>query len=162
AATLDVIGAELLRDRAVKHMADGSIEAVDDMGFTLGFRVTVRRPIQLAGERVNAPGDATSRGVNDVAVDDALPAKPRPLSHLVYFVPDVAKAEAFYQRLGFRTTDRFTGVGPFMQPAGMLDHHALFMIQTPPFMKGVEHFTFHLGGPTEVMHAGTRFVNKGY
>jgi hypothetical protein len=36
------------------------------------------------------------------------------------------------------------------------------MIQTPPFMKGCEHFTFHMGGPTELMLAGTRFVEKGY
>jgi hypothetical protein len=36
------------------------------------------------------------------------------------------------------------------------------MLQTPPFMKGCEHFTFHMGGPTEVLQAGTRFVNKGY
>ena len=41
-----------------------------------------------------------------------------------------------------------------MRPAGTLDHHTLFMIQTPPFMKGCEHFTFHLGGPTEVLQAG--------
>ncbi|MBY0557775.1 MAG: glyoxalase, partial [Burkholderiaceae bacterium] len=25
-----------------------------------------------------------------------------------------------------------------------------------------EHFTFHMGGPTEVMQAGTRLVAKGY
>jgi hypothetical protein len=43
-----------------------------------------------------------------------------------------------------------------------LDHHTLFFIQTPPFMKGIEHFTFHMAGPTEVMLAGTRFVEKGY
>jgi hypothetical protein len=49
-----------------------------------------------------------------------------------------------------------------MRPAGTLDHHTLFMIQTPPFMKGVEHFTFHVGSGTEVMLAGTRFEAKGY
>ena len=49
-----------------------------------------------------------------------------------------------------------------MRPAGTLDHHTLFMIQTPPFMKGCEHFTFHVGGPTELMLAGARFVAKGY
>lgn len=162
AATLDRIGAELAKDREVKRLEDGSMEATDDMGFTLGFRVAVRRALQLSGERVNAPGDAHGRGINAVAVSDAIEAKPRTLSHVVYFVPDAAKAEAFYKRLGFRCTDRFTGVGPFMQPAGMLDHHALFMIQTPAFMKGVEHFTFHLGGPTELLHAGTRFAGKGY
>ena len=85
-----------------------------------------------------------------------MPALPRSLSHVVYFVPDAAKAEAFYARLGFVCTDRFTGVGPFLRPAGTLDHHTLFMIQTPPFMKGCEHFTFHMGGPTEVLLAGTR------
>jgi hypothetical protein len=36
------------------------------------------------------------------------------------------------------------------------------MIQTPPFMKGCEHFTFHMGGPTDLLLAGTRLVDKGY
>jgi catechol 2,3-dioxygenase-like lactoylglutathione lyase family enzyme len=98
-----------------------------------------------------------------LAVDNDAPARPRSLSHVVYFVPDAAKAEAFYvKRLGFICTDRFIGVGPFLRPAGTPDHHTLFMIQTPPQMKGCEHFTFHMGGPTEVMLAGSRFVAKGY
>jgi hypothetical protein len=85
------------------------------------------------------------------------------LSHVVYFVPDAHKAEAFYvERLGFVCTDRFVNTGPFLRPAGTLDHHTLFMIQTPPFMKGCEHFTFHLGGPTEVLQAGRRLEQKGY
>ena len=36
------------------------------------------------------------------------------------------------------------------------------MIQTPPFMKGCEHFAFHLCGPTEVLQAGRRLEGKGY
>ena len=73
------------------------------------------------------------------------------------------KFESFYaERLGFVTTDRFTGVGPFMRPAGTQEHHTLFCIQTPPFMQGCEHFTFHVGGPTELMQAGKRFSDKGY
>jgi hypothetical protein len=73
------------------------------------------------------------------------------------------EAEAFYvNRLGFRLTDKFIGVGPFLRPAGTDDHHTLFLIQTPPFMKGVEHFTFHMGSGTEVLHAGTQFEAKGY
>jgi hypothetical protein len=36
------------------------------------------------------------------------------------------------------------------------------MIETPPFMQGIEHFAFHLSGPTEFMAAGTRFVELGY
>lgn len=161
-ATLDAIATELQRDREVRQLPDGSLEAVDDMGFVLGFQPSVRRPLQLPAETVNAPGAAPQRPVNVLAVQDDMAALPRTLSHVVYFVPDAAKAEAFYARLGFICTDRFVGVGPFMRPAGTADHHTLFMIQTPPHMKGCEHFTFHLGGPTEVMLAGTRFVNKGY
>jgi hypothetical protein len=158
---LEAIEAELRRDRAVSRR-DGVVRCRDDMGFALAFQVTVRRPITLAAETVNAPGAAPQRRPNAAGVTPDMPAVPRTLSHVVYFVPDAAKAEAFYARLGFVCTDRFTGVGPFLRPAGTLDHHTLFMIQTPPHMKGVEHFTFHMGGPTEVMLAGARFVEKGY
>lgn len=162
AATLSAIATELGRDRDVRRLADGSIEASDDMGFVLGFQVTKRRKLQMPAETVNAPGAPAQRRANVVATDENAVIKPRSLSHVVYFVPDAVKAEGFYTRLGFRCTDRFTGVGPFLRPAGTEDHHTLFMIQTPPFMKGVEHFTFHLGGPNELMQAGTRFVGKGY
>ena len=160
-ATLDAIEAELRRDRAVTREG-GVVRSVDDMGFALAFQVTLRRPISLPAETVNAPGAAPQRGPNGIGVTRDMPALPRSLSHIVYFVPDSAKAEAFYARLGFITTDRFTGVGPFLRPAGTLDHHTLFFIQTPPHMKGCEHFTFHMGGPTEVMLAGRRFTEKGY
>jgi catechol 2,3-dioxygenase-like lactoylglutathione lyase family enzyme len=163
AATLEAIAQELKRDRTVERLPDGSIESVDDMGFALGFQVTVRKPLSLPAEAINAPGAAPQRAANVPGVRDEADCRPRTLSHVVYFVPDAAAAEAFYvQRLGFVCTDRFTGVGPFLRPAGTLDHHTLFMIQTPPFMKGCEHFTFHLGGPTEVLQAGSRFVAKGY
>ncbi|AXF05884.1 VOC family protein [Paraburkholderia hospita] len=163
AATLNAIAVELRRDREVRQLTDGSIESVDDMGFALGFQITARRSLTLPAEPVNAPGAPAQRGPNVVGVDDNVELTPRSLSHVVYFVPDADKAEAFYvERLGFRCSDRFTGVGPFLRPAGTLDHHTLFMIQTPSFMKGCEHFTFHMGGPTEVLQAGTRFVEKGY
>ncbi|WP_395700168.1 VOC family protein [Aquabacterium sp.] len=161
AATLDLIEHELRRDRVVTRR-DGVLRTVDDMGFALAFQVTVRRPLALPAETVNAPGAVPQRGANRLGLSPDMAARPRSLSHVVYFVPDAAKAEAFYARLGFVTTDRFTGTGPFMRPAGTLEHHTLFMIQTPPFMKGCEHFTFHMGGPTEVLLAGTRFVEKGY
>ncbi|SFB27685.1 Glyoxalase/Bleomycin resistance protein/Dioxygenase superfamily protein [Collimonas sp. OK607] len=163
AAALKQIHAELSKDRELTEAGDGSLHCFDDMGFALGFRVTTRRSLIAPPVLSNAPGAPPQRGPNKVAVDQNAVILPRTLSHVVYFVPDVAKAEAFYvDRLGFRPTDRFTGVGPFLQPAGTLDHHTLFLIQTPPFMKGCDHFTFHLGSGTDVLLAGTRFVNKGY
>jgi naringenin degradation protein FdeC len=162
-ATLDTIAKELGKDRELQRLDDGSLACLDDSGFALGFQVTVRNPISLAAESVNAPGAPPRRPENVIGADPTSDPKPRTLSHIVYFVPDAEKMEAFYaERLGFITTDRFTGVGPFMRPAGTHDHHTLFCIQSPPFMQGCEHFTFHMGGPTEVLQAGTRFVNKGY
>lgn len=164
-ATLDAIAAELAKDREVRRLADGSIEAVDDMHFVLGFQVTVRRKLDLPGERANAPG-VPARGFNVSGVDWNLPAavpKPRSLSHVVYFVPNYQKTEAFYiERLGFRLVDRFDGMGPFLRPAGCIEHHTMFLIQTPPHLHGCEHFTFHMGGPTEVLLAGQNMVRKGY
>ncbi|MFM0523882.1 VOC family protein [Paraburkholderia strydomiana] len=163
ASTLSAIREELSRDRDARMDVNGVLHSADDMGFAIAFQVTCRRVLSLPSETVNAPGSAPQRGVNQTAVRTDLPALPRSLSHVVYFVPDARKAEAFYvERLGFTCTDRFLGAGPFLRPAGTPDHHTLFLIETPPFMKGCEHFTFHLGGPTELMVAGTRFVEKGY
>ncbi|MFK7958147.1 MAG: VOC family protein [Lysobacterales bacterium] len=147
----------------MKTLDDGSLETVDDLGFALGFQVTIRKTLALPGELANGPGVQTQRPANNIAADPDAQPKPRSLSHVVYFVPDFEKFEAFYaKRLGFVTTDRFTNVGPFMRPAGTTEHHTLFCIQTPPFLQGCEHFTFHMGGPTELMQAGKRFEDKGY
>jgi catechol 2,3-dioxygenase-like lactoylglutathione lyase family enzyme len=162
-ASLNAIAAELGRDREVRRLPDGSLEAADDDQFALGFQLTQRTPQHIDGERVNAPGDPSQRPMNHVAANEDAVIRPRTLSHVVNFVPDAAKSEAFYvSRLQFSCTDRFLGVGPFLRPTGSADHHCLFLIKTPPFLKGCEHFTFHLGGPSEVMQAGTRFIKKGH
>ncbi|MNR12300.1 Biphenyl-2,3-diol 1,2-dioxygenase [compost metagenome] len=133
------------------------------MGFAIAFQITIRRPFQAPAELTNSPGSAPQRGINQVGITPDMPALPRSLSHVVYFVQDSLKAEAFYsERLGFKTSDRFVGVGPFMRPAGSDEHHCLFMIQAPPHMKGCEHFTFHLGSGTEVLLAGTRLAKNGW
>jgi len=46
---LEAIAAELGRDREVRRLPDGSLEAADDMGFVLGFQVSVRRRIDVPG-----------------------------------------------------------------------------------------------------------------
>lgn len=162
-ATLDAIALELGRDREVSRLPDGSIEARDDMGFALGFQLTIRRKIDVPVEVINSPGSAPGRATNVLGANVNAEARPLTLSHVVYFVPDIEKSSKFYtERLGFRCVDRFTNAGTFLRPAGTLDHHTLFLIQTPAFMKGVEHFTFHMSGPTAVLQAGSRFVAKGY
>lgn len=163
ATDLEAIADELGRDRAVHRDAGGALHTVDDLGFAIAFQVTCRRAFEAPADLTNAPGSAPQRPLNQLGIDPDMPALPRTLSHVVYFVPDAAKGEAFYRdRLGFVTTDSFIGVGPFMRTAGMDDHHCLFMIQTPPHMQGCEHFTFHMGSGTEVLLAGTRFQQNGW
>jgi len=118
-ATVDAIGDELSRDRQVARSDDGSVETKDDLGFALKFQVTQRRKLEMDGEKINAPGSPPQRGPNTIGVWQDMPAKPRTLSHVVCFVPDIATAEAFYvNRLGFKVTDRLLNAGPFLRPAG--------------------------------------------
>lgn len=163
ADTLASVRAHLQSERELRVDADSTVHCVDDGGFAVAFRVTGRRPIQARFLGFNVPGQPPGRAPNDCAACPNEVIKPRSLSHVVYFVPDVAKAEAFYQRLGFVVTDRFNGLGPFMRPAGTQDHHTLFMIQSfNDHMVGCNHFTFHLGSANEVLQHGWNFVNKGY
>ena len=162
AETLESIAAEVRKDREVRRGKDGSVSCHDNSGFAVRFQLTCRRPFSAPADLTNAPGSAPQRPVNTPGISPDMQSLPRTLSHVVLFVPDAASAEEFYQRLGFQTTDRFTNAGPFLRPAGTLDHHTLFLIQAPPFMKGCEHFTFHLGSGTEVLLAGARFEAKGY
>lgn len=161
-AALEAVEAELSRDRQVLRLADGSLRTQDDQGFELAFRVSTRKPLDLVGEKVNAPYHP-GRPVNAVGVTQDMPAKPRTLSHVVLFVPDIDVAVGFYRdRLGFRITDTLTGAGPFLRPQANPDHHTHFFIRTPVYMQGVEHLAFHLGGPTELMLAGSRMMEQGF
>lgn len=162
-ATLAAIRSNLEADRTVSVDADGCIHCMDDGGFGIAFMVTRRQKIEARYLGFNVPGQAPGRAPNDCAANPDEVIKPRSLSHLVYFVPDAKKAEAFYTRLGFVVTDRFNHLGPFMRPAGTQDHHTLFMIESQnDHMVGCNHFTFHLGSASEVLQHGWRFVKKGY
>jgi catechol 2,3-dioxygenase-like lactoylglutathione lyase family enzyme len=162
-ADLEAIEAELSKDRRVIRLPDGSLEAKDDLGFELKFQITKRRTLDMPAEKINAPGAPAQRKANEIGVWEEMPAAPRSLSHVVLFVPDIDKISDFYcSRLGFVVTDILKGAGPFLRPKANDDHHTLFFIRTPEYMQGCEHLAFHMGGPTELMVAGTRFVKKGY
>ncbi len=161
--TLDQIEAELSKDRTVNKAADGTLSCKDDSGFQIAFRITTRIKLDMPAEMINSPGAEPGRGPNVIGANQDAEAKPRTLSHVVYFVPDMDVCSKFYiERLGFVITDMFTNSGPFLRPQANDDHHVLFMIQTPEYMQGLEHVAFHMQGPTEFMLAGSRMVQKGY
>lgn len=162
-AALDEIEAEISKDRDVRKLDDGTICFVDDSGFELAFRITRRIALNLPAEMINSPGATPGRRPNEIGANQDAEAKPRTLSHVVYFVPDTEVATAFYvDRLKFVITDKFSNAGPFLRSQANDDHHCLFMIRTPEYMKGLEHLAFHMKGPTDLMLAGSRMVKKGY
>jgi catechol 2,3-dioxygenase-like lactoylglutathione lyase family enzyme len=159
--TLDAIAAELVRDRPVQREG-GMVLSVDDDGLPIGFQLTQRKPLRTELSLVNVPGLPPQRPVNAVP-DFNQRVRPLTFSHLVVFTPDMARTEAFYQRLGFRTTDRLTGSGVFMRAPGNQDHHQLFFVYRPQVAaKGLHHVAFHVKDHTEVMLAGMAFAAKGW
>jgi catechol 2,3-dioxygenase-like lactoylglutathione lyase family enzyme len=159
--TLEAIGAALSSDRQVRRDPDGSLHSVDDDGYAIGFQITIRRPILAKTHGPNIPGLPPGRPPNIVAaIDDERP-RPFSLSHVVLFTRDKIKSEAFYaRRLGFRTTDYFSNLGPFMRPRGSQEHHTLFLIQSDTL--GLQHFTFHFADCGALLKAGWEFQRKGY
>ena len=162
-ATLEAIEAELSKDREVTRDAAGRLCTKDDLNFEIAFQVTCRKQLDLPAEMINSPYAKPGRAPNEIGADQEAEAAPRTLSHVVYFVPDMDKGANFYiDRLGFVVTDKFSNTGPFLRPRANDDHHVLFMIQTPDYMQGLEHVAFHMKGPTDLMLAGSRMVQKGY
>ena len=160
---LQEIEDELSKDREVRRDGNGRVVCQDDLNFEIAFQVTIRKELNLPAEMINSPGSTPGRKPNVVGANQEADALPRTLSHVVYFVPDMEKLAKFYiERLGFVVTDKFTNTGPFLRPQANDDHHVLFMIQTPEYMQGLEHVAFHMQGPTELMLAGSRMVQKGY
>lgn len=162
-SVIDSIGAELSKDRQVRHDSDGGLHSYDDSGYPIAFQASYRRPYKAEPVLINVAGFPPQRPPNQVACDPNAPVKPRTFSHIVYFVPELEKAERFYaERLGFVVTDRFTGCGSFLRPAGTAEHHNLFLMKVPHMAVGLNHMAFHVGSGHEVMHAGTQFQRKGW
>jgi len=137
------------------------VRSIDEDGYPIAFAMSVRRTPLLPHYGVNVPGQPPGRLPNCLGLHQDGDDRPRTLSHVVLFVRDKYRTEAFYRdRLGFRTVDEFTNLGPFMRPAGTLDHHTNFFVQAP--MLGIQHFTFHFSGINEVLQRGWDFQRKGY
>jgi catechol 2,3-dioxygenase-like lactoylglutathione lyase family enzyme len=158
--TLARIQAELEQDRAVTRGGDDIVRSHDEDGYPIAFQVTVRRPLPPQPSLVNVPGLPPMRPANTVADYDS-PVVPMTLAHHVFYTLDMARAEAFYVRLGFRATDRFTGTGVFLRSGGCPEHHNLYLIQRPNTPLGLNHIAFHVRDHLQMMIAGRQFQAKG-
>jgi catechol 2,3-dioxygenase-like lactoylglutathione lyase family enzyme len=135
------------------------IGCTDPNGMAVRFQVSVKRAIDLQGnrsntwdrrERVDQPGTIYER------------AQPVEVGHVVFFVADLAATEAFYASLGFVTSDRYPQRGAFMRCAPRGGHHDLFLLRTPDAKRGLNHVAFTVRDIHEVFGGGLHISRSGW
>jgi catechol 2,3-dioxygenase-like lactoylglutathione lyase family enzyme len=85
---------------------------------------------------------------------------PRRLSHMLMFVPDMARSEHFYTTaLGLRLSDRILGAATFLN-SGPGDHHVFGFIQsTHP---GLHHSSWEVTNFDQIVVGARSMADKGY
>lgn len=157
---LAALAAKLSEDRDVREDADGSIHAVDPVGFGVAFRVTETKPVVAPEQDVNVPGRATriNRRARQVAK-----AAPMEISHIVYMTDDLENHKEFYvDRLGFKLTDAYPGRGYFTRGAASHNHHNLFLLDPGIGKRGFHHLAFEVGTLHELFGGGNNMTRQGW
>jgi catechol 2,3-dioxygenase-like lactoylglutathione lyase family enzyme len=157
--SLDALVGDLRRDRAVTLDPDGTAHCRDEAGICIGFRVFARRPvIASAAGAENNLGTVARWNQHRKWYDRA---RPRQINHVVFGVPDVDRAVAFYVgRLKFRVTDIMRGVGMFMRCDARHDHHNLFLFRAPKVL--FSHVSFAVETIDELMIGASDMRQRGW
>ncbi len=139
--------------------SDGKISTLDPHGLRIVFQRSVKRETGIQGAPTNPYG-------NTQRVDMPSPvyarATPVDIGHVVLFSDRVIAAEAFYQSLGFVTSDRYPGRGVFMRCAAEAGHHDLFLLQLPDKATGLNHIAFTVRDIHEVFGGGLHMSRCGW
>jgi catechol 2,3-dioxygenase-like lactoylglutathione lyase family enzyme len=156
--SLDAVTAELGRDRPVQIDADGTAHCCDDAGMRIGFRKFLRQPPGTHTPQENNLGAVARWDCHRQWFDRA---RPKQINHVVFGVPDVDRAVAFYTgRLNFRLTDIMRGFGMFLRCDGRHDHHNLFLFQTPKLL--FSHVSFGVETIDELMIGANDMQQRGW
>jgi catechol 2,3-dioxygenase-like lactoylglutathione lyase family enzyme len=159
---VDRVGDDIARDRAVEQQPDGRLRFQDDAGITLSVIVSTRGRVDPPkAQAFNQPGN---RGRVNAIANVHTQAAPWQIGHIVFFVPDVNEAEAFYRkRLGFWLSDRYVGgAGVFLRWARRSEHHNMFLLKSPHGRTALHHLAFEVQSPHEVFGGGLAFSGKGW
>ncbi len=87
--------------------------------------------------------------------------RPRRLSHVLLFTPDVSRALSFYSRiLGLRLSDRSGDIIAFMHAIHGSDHHLVaFAKSNAP---GHHHYSWDVGSVSDIGLGATYMLEQGY
>jgi len=149
---------EALRTRGLRER-DSVLVGVDPNGIGLGFRVTRKRAVDVAGTPANVWGHAAR-------IDQPSPvyerAEPVEVGHVVFFTDALDETTEFYQALGFHLSDRYPGRGHFLRCSARGGHHDLFLLQTPEAKRGLNHVAFTVRDLHEVIGGGLHMSRCGW
>ena len=147
-ATLARIGRELR-----------GLSTIDPHGLRIVFQKSAKRVLSIQGASTNPYGNTQRVDMPSPVYERATPVD---IGHVVLFTDRVAQAEAFYQRLGFVTSDRYPGRGVFMRCAEVGGHHDLFLLQLPNKATGLNHVAFTVRDIHEVFGGGMHMSRCGW
>ena len=159
--SLDRLRADLERDREVREDKDGSLHALDETGFGLGFAVAdvVESAVEYPGvngfggaARLNRPLDPPGR------------VRPLRICHVALNIPKQGREQAvgFYlDRLGFRATDVVEPMGVFMRAPGDADQHTMLLCHRPD-RAGINHTAYEVASFDEVINGANFMIESGW
>jgi catechol 2,3-dioxygenase-like lactoylglutathione lyase family enzyme len=170
---------------------EGDLEAIEDQIRSAGGRLMVDAPAATGAEycspgglwfadpdgnilHVNV-GRKTTPSAKDANVSPAIPAdvrgafprseakrvRPRRMSHVLLFTPDVPRAVAFYQQaLGLRLSDKSIDIIAFMHAVHGCDHHLLAFAKSTA--KGWHHVAWDVKDINDVGVGANQMAAAGY
>jgi catechol 2,3-dioxygenase-like lactoylglutathione lyase family enzyme len=155
--TLDGIEAGLRRDRAVSRDSTDTLHTTDPNGIAIGFRVFHRIEPQGNSPVENSVSNPKRWNMHRPWYDRAYP---KAIQHVVFTVPDIDSAVAFYvERLNFRVSDIARQRGIFLRAEGRNEHHNLFFAHKD---KGFHHIAFSVDSVDELMAGANYMQRKGW
>jgi catechol 2,3-dioxygenase-like lactoylglutathione lyase family enzyme len=140
-------------------LTDGRISLIDPHGLRIVFQKSAKRVLNIQGVPTNPYGNTQRVDTPSPVYERATPVE---IGHVVLFTDRISEAEAFYQRLGFVTSDRYPGRGVFMRCASEGGHHDLFLLQIPNKAKGLNHVAFTVRDIHEVFGGGLHMSRCGW
>jgi catechol 2,3-dioxygenase-like lactoylglutathione lyase family enzyme len=156
---LEAIARELAKDREVARDRDGTIHAIDPLGFPIAFRVSRRKPVVAPAPRFNTPGHPDRINTRGQFFKEAHPLE---MTHTVFMIDDPDKIVPFYvERLGFIASDSYPGRGYFLRGGASHHHHDLFLINVGK-RPGFHHVAFELSSIHELFGGGLNMTRRGW
>jgi catechol 2,3-dioxygenase-like lactoylglutathione lyase family enzyme len=156
---LEAVARELEKDREVRRDPDGTVHAIDPLGFAIAFRVSRRKPVAAPAPRFNTPGHPDRINTRGQFFKQVHPLE---MTHTVFMIDDPTEIVPFYvERLGFIVSDCYPGRGYFLRGGASHHHHDLFLINVGK-RPGFHHVAFELGSVHELFGGGLEMTRRGW